>query len=228
VSELPPRGPSQPEPPPVSIPPPRSSTKKGKPRKPKVERRGIGTVVFAVAVFIAVAAGGYSIYQSMTKSDAGAKVGDHLHAALGVDVCGFFLENPPEYHLRAGTNDRAGIHSHGDGLIHLHPYVEDEAGEEATVGRFFEYGGWEVTEDHLRLWEGSDLSNGQACPDGREATVRWAVNAEIKSGNPGDYVPEDGDLITIAFLPEGDDIPPPPSRDRLPNPVDEQPGAGGG
>jgi hypothetical protein len=213
------------EPPPVPTPPPRSVTKKGKPKKPKVERRGIGTVVFFVIVIAAVAAGGFQAYQSLTKSDEGAKVGDHFHAALGVDVCGFFVENPPEYHLKAGSNERAGVHSHGDGLIHLHPYTEGEAGESANVASFFENGGWEVAEDHLRLWEGTDVSDGQPCPDGRTANVRWAVNAEVMSGNPGDYVPEDGDIITIAFLPEGDDIPPPPSRDRLPNPVDEQPGS---
>jgi hypothetical protein len=36
------------------------------------------------------------------------------------------------------------------------------------------------------------------------------VNGEEEDGNPGDFKPRDGDVVVIAFLPEGDPIPPPP------------------
>ena len=170
-------------------PPPRSSPAK---RKTKTS-----TVVFGVVIAVLVVAGVIAIVNSRG-GDGGPAVGDHWHAALGVDICGEFLPNTPSF--------------------------EEEAGGNATLGRFFEYGGGLVTEERIVAWHDTDVANGQSCPDGRVATVRWSVNGEEQSGNPGDYVPEDGDVITIAFLPEGDAIPEPPSKETLPNPVDVQGG----
>jgi hypothetical protein len=200
----------------VSEPAPRSSPPR---RKTKT-----GTVVFGIVIAILVVAGVVAVVASMGGSDDGPAVGDHWHAALGVDICGEFLPNAPSFEERAGTEERAGLHSHGDGLMHLHPFVEDEAGGNATVGRFFEYGGGLVTEERIVAWDDTDVASGQSCPDGRVAAIRWSVNGEEQSGNPGDYVPEDGDVITIAFLPEGEPIPEPPSKETLPNPVDVQGG----
>ncbi len=77
---------------------------------------------------------------------------DHWHVALGVNVCGQWLANPPEFETRSVRgNVRAGIHSHGDGLIHLHPFSSDEAGERATLRTFLEFGGW-IDGDGLSLW----------------------------------------------------------------------------
>ncbi len=42
--------------------------------------------------------------------------------------------------------------------------------------------------------------------------MRWSVNGEEKTGQPGDYVPNDRDVVAIAFLPEGVDIGTPPGR----------------
>jgi hypothetical protein len=110
----------------------------------------------------------------------------------------------------------------------MHPFTEDEAAGKATVGRFFEYGGWDLSDDRINLtngWaDGIDVTNGDTCSDGRPATVRWAVNGSEQSGNPADYAPEDQDEISITFLPEGDAIPPPPGDvlEVLPNPADTQ------
>ena len=40
----------------------------------------------------------------------------------------------------AGTQN-AGIHSHGDGLVHIHPFTAAEAGKNATLGKFAQYAG---------------------------------------------------------------------------------------
>jgi hypothetical protein len=190
---------------------------------PKVKRRGIGTYLFGALIFVIALAGGYQLYDSLTKGED-PKVGDHWHAALGIDICGAIAENAPAFENQSGTETRAGLHSHGDGLVHIHPFTEDEAGDEATLGRFFDYGGWQVAEDHLALWSGLAVRNGDPCPDGRPGTVRWMVNSEEQSGNPADYHPEDQDKITIAFLPEGDPIPDPPAEvlAALPHPADVQ------
>jgi hypothetical protein len=225
VSEPPPPPRSGLPPEPVPLPPPRPTTRKGKPKKPKVKRRGIGTYLFGAVIFVILLAGAYQLYDSL-KGTGDPKIGDHWHAALGIDICGTLAESAPAFENKAGTQTRAGIHSHGDGLIHIHPFVADEEGDNATIGLFFEYGGWEVDEEHLKLWGGLEETNGATCPDGRAAKVRWAVNGEEQSGNPSDYQPKDQDQITIAFLPDGDAIPAPPQEvlDVLPNPADVQQG----
>jgi hypothetical protein len=212
---------------PAPTPPPRPTTKRGKPKKPKVQRKGFGTYFFTAVIAIAVLVAAWQLYESFTK-DEDPKVGDHIHAALGISVCGFPAENAPEFEFKAGEgegeNAKAGLHSHGDGLLHIHPFTEDEAGENATVGLFMEYAGFDVGDDHLTLWDDLNVSNGDPCPDGRPGNVRWSVNGEEQDGNPADYKPDDQDVIEIAFLPDGDAIPQPPQEvlDALPNPTDVQ------
>ncbi len=133
---------------PVPTPPPRPTTKRGKPKKPKVQRKGFGTYAFVAIIGIAVLVAAWQLYEQFTKSDEPA-IGDHIHAALGISICGFPAENAPTFEVQAGTETKAGLHSHGDGLLHIHPFTEEEAGDGATVGRFMDYGGWEVADDHL-------------------------------------------------------------------------------
>ena len=149
---------------------------------------------------------------------------DHWHAALGVNVCGEWIANAPEFHFAAENSaQQAGIHSHGDGLIHIHPYVTSESGDRATVGKFFEYGGWSADADSFKLWDGTEHKTGDDC-DGKEATVRWEVNGEPQSGDISDYKPDNGDVIALALLPEGEEIGEPPSVSELAAPSDLQPG----
>jgi hypothetical protein len=147
-------------------------------------------------------------------------VGDHWHAAFGVNVCGTWLEPAPEFHTAVGSTQSAGIHSHGDGLIHLHPYVTSETGAKATVGQFLEYGGWEADADSFRAWDQVEHATGDEC-DGQEADVRWSLNGEERSDDISDYQPRDGDIIALALLPPGEDIGEPPSaREDLGSPSD--------
>jgi len=194
----------------------------------------VRTYLFFLVVLVLVAVSGWQIYSSFF-ADKTPAVGDHIHAALGVNICGREIKNAPEFETQNGSDQKAGLHSHGDGLIHIHPFTDDEAGGNATVGRFFEYGGWEIGEDHIKLtnddpkrnWaDGVSLANGAPCFDGRPGKVRWKVNGSEESGNPGDYAPEDGDVIEIAFLPEGDAIPDPPAEVLavLPHPSDVKQG----
>ena len=60
-------------------------------------------------------------------------VGDHWHSAWGVYVCDKFVKLP-----EPTGNDPVGIHTHGDGLIHTHPFSEKAAGKIAIMARFFE------------------------------------------------------------------------------------------
>jgi hypothetical protein len=147
---------------------------------------------------------------------------DHWHAALGVDVCGTWLPNAPAFEERAGTSIQAGMHSHADGLMHIHPYSSDEAGKHATVGQFLKEGGWSVSTSQLKVWDGKTHKNGEKC-GGKAAKVRFTVNGKERSGNPSSYHPKDGDVVALAFLPEGKKIGTPPQASAVPN--DVEPGA---
>ena len=92
-----------------------------------------------------------------------------------------------------------GVHSHGDGLVYVHPFNADEAGDKATLGLFLKRGGWKATATQLSLWDGDTHTNGQTCPDGRPAQVRWYIDGVQQQGDPGAYTPHNGQVITLSF-----------------------------
>jgi hypothetical protein len=146
---------------------------------------------------------------------------DHWHAAIGFNVCGTWAPNAPEFDFQAASPTlRAGVHSHGDGLIHMHPYSSAEAGSHATVGLWMRYGGWDLDADGFRLWTGEEYRNGDTCPNGEEGRLVWEVNGEAREGNPADYKPDNLDVIAIGFLPEGEELGEPPSAVQVANPAD--------
>src|SRR5438128_578162 len=82
--------------------------------------------------------------------------GDHWHAALDVNICGEKLANAPTFETEANNpNVRVGIHTHGDGVIHIHPFNSAEEGKNATLGRFFTYGGWDLSSGSFSWGTGS-------------------------------------------------------------------------
>src|SRR5690349_1875791 len=89
-----------------------------------------GVIVIVGVLLVALAKGNNANAES-------PKVGDHWHAALGVYMCdhwqgggnwtwpSFTQDGVP---ARAGTSAYAGLHSHGDGIIHIEPRTSDETG----------------------------------------------------------------------------------------------------
>ena len=146
--------------------------------------------------------------------------GSHWHTAFGVNICGQWLANPPTFETAADNpNVRVGIHTHGDGYIHIHPYTRSEGGNHATVGLFFSYGGWSVSSDSIDAWSGpgpdpqnKSWSNGERCPPGtpdagRSGVLRWSIDCKERTGNPADYKLRDQQILVIAFIPRPDPIP---------------------
>jgi len=216
VPEPPPRRqPPGSTPPPPPTPPPAAASlpepapaPRSKKRRKKPGQRTIWTYLFFLVIALIVLVAALQLVGNVF-GDKTPAIGDHIHAALVVNICGDVEDKAPEFLKRAGSEQSAGIHSHGDGLMHIHPEADDEVGSDATVGKFFEEGGWEVSEDRINLtngWSFTDVTSGGTCPDGRPATVRFMVNGTEQEGNPADYAPEDGDRIIIAFLPDGDAI----------------------
>jgi hypothetical protein len=213
-------------------------------RKPKRRGGSFGwNAGIALVAILGVALLVWTVASRRSEAEAAPKAGnpstgeagDHWHASLDVYVCTDWLATPaPEFETKAGSGDvRVGIHSHGDGLVHIHPFNSSESGENATLGRFMEYGGWSVSSDSFDLWDGPRGSpvkeqNGDECtiPDGtkQKGTLTWYVNGKKRSGDPSDYHPKDRDQVALVFAPAGTklaDLGTPPNSQRVPS--DETP-----
>lgn len=194
-------------------------------------RRGSSSWAWPVLIcFILVLGTGLVVFSKQEQSQADVtapRVGgkDHWHAAVGFDICGDF--QPPI----TDQNDPVGIHTHGDGVIHIHPFSSTAAGKNATLGKFFEAVGAEVSDSQIKLAGQEAKKNGMKCGD-KPAEVRvrtWDSNAPDApardyTGNPSDLRPQDGQLITIAFLPADAEVPRPPTAANL-NRLTDVPGA---
>ncbi len=209
-------------------------------RKPKRRRSGSfgWNVAIAVVIIVGVVAvmltrgGGDSAGSGPPHAaNAAANVpGDHWHTALDVNICGEWLDPAPAFEKPYSSPNQvanAGIHSHADGLIHTHPFVVTEEGNNATIGKFFDYGGWGLSATSIDLggsndahtqWKGpaSDpkkrsWSNGDVCPfgpdKGKKMQLTWAVDGKQQTGNPANFHQKDGETLAIYMLPKGAEMP---------------------
>jgi hypothetical protein len=164
----------------------------------------------AIAAIVIAGSGLIAWAANDRKTDTSVEpmIGEHWHAAVGVDICGEFQAPTPEF------ESPVGIHTHGDGVIHIHPFADGGAGENATLGVFLEGAGIELTDDSLTIGEETWTEGEQDC-DGEDAELvvgQWADVSDEES-NPARITEDFGDLrfrndgegYTIAFLPEGDD-----------------------
>jgi hypothetical protein len=125
---------------------------------------------------------------------SGARVDlDFWTAALGVNICGTWLASAP------GAGGNSGVHSHGDGLVYIHPFNQGEAGDKATLGLFLHQGEWSAAADRLHLWDNAEHRSGAACPNGEIANVRWWVDGVEQHGDPTNVVPRNGQVIVLSF-----------------------------
>jgi hypothetical protein len=140
------------------------------------------------------------------------KLGDHWHAAYGIYDCGSFLPN-----LNDVVEDTSGLHTHGDGLMHMHPFGTKFTGDGANIGNWGDIVGLELTDTSYSVG-GVERENGDDCDgDLGEGTVQVKVwdspddeEGRLLDGDFADYAPQEFSLFVIAFVPEGTDIPKPP------------------
>jgi uncharacterized cupredoxin-like copper-binding protein len=148
---------------------------------------GIIFVVFGVLALLFI-----------TRSATGApRIGrDHWHATYTYFVCGEKQPNAPTW--------EAGVHTHGDGVVHIHPFFASEEGSGARLTKWFEYGGGKLDSDEIRM-PGSSVTykNGDQCPDGTTGEVQVFVNSQ-KLNSWDRYIPKDGDRIRMEFGPPQD------------------------
>jgi hypothetical protein len=201
-------------------------------RKPRRRRGGAmgwyiatGAIVAVLVIVLVVSVGDQKSASGIAPFAANpstGRAGDHWHTYLGVNICGEWLSPVPAFEFSAANSSiQAGIHSHGDGLIHTHPFSNNEEGANATLGLYEEYAGWSASSDSIDAWTGpksapekKSWSNGQTCPfgeyKGKKGRIVWAVDGKRRTGDPSSYRQQDGETIAIGFLPEGVALPFPP------------------
>ena len=146
--------------------------------------------------------------------------GDHWHAAYGLYICDSFLGNIES------DRDPNGIHTHDDGVIHIHPFTRAVSGRKATFGVYADTVGLSVGEDKIKVPGGKTYSNGDLCGK-KKGELQVFLNGKERPGDPRKIRLRDRDLIVIAFAPPGAEIPKePPSKSQLDNLSDVGPAAG--
>ena len=173
---------------------------------------------FPVMVALVVVLGALLVFWARTDREATSapRVGAHWHSAYDVYVCDTFrskivLETDPN-----------GIHSHGDGLIHIHPFNKLASGRDAVLGEFFAAFGGFIDDQSFMLDTGETVVEGFDC-GGEPAVLKVArFDADDLSREP-EILTEDlanlrllknREAFTIAMVPESVD-PPAPRAERL-------------
>ena len=146
---------------------------------------GGGGAIAAVVVIVAVLQG----------TSSGANAGDHWHAALNIQVCDDDSYEFPYFN--------GGVHSHGDGLIHLHPTSSDEAGDNASLATFFRNAAeavpsFALTEDSIQVDNNIEYRDGDLCNDGSQGRLAVTINGEERDDFMS-YLPQEGDRIAVRF-----------------------------
>jgi hypothetical protein len=119
--------------------------------------------------------------------------------------------------------DPGGIHTHQDGVIHIHPFQTATTGRNARLGDFFAQTGLEVTSSKIQLPDdpalgdnsGKTFENGDECPDGQEGVVKVLVWDNAAGTDNAKVFVADIDRIrftnnamafAFAFIPEDLDV----------------------
>jgi hypothetical protein len=176
---------------------------------PKKARVGGANLFWYVATAIIVIGGIVGVALSRdTASGVGPHLGDHWHAALGVNDCGTWTPNwltpfSQTGPVQAGTNTYAGMHSHGDGIMHMEPSTSGDEGDHATVGTYFKLAGFHLNTTSIKFGTLDPTTtveekNGNKC-NGKPGVLRWSVNGKEKKGNPASYKLFNGDVVELVF-----------------------------
>ena len=104
------------------------------------DRRRLGfPIAMACVVILGVLLIGWS--RSNREATSAPRVGDHWHSAYDIYVCSESEVPLNDFTFRGGwrgkiivERDPNGLHTHGDGLIHIHPFNSLASGKDAQIG----------------------------------------------------------------------------------------------
>ena len=142
------------------------------------------------------------------------------YSGLGIDVCGTLEPNLPTNASKSGR----GLTANGNGVVTVAPTSTANSGSNATLGKFVSgYKGLELTNSTLQYPGKPAYNNNDLCPKGTPDAGKPGVviayswpNFTSKHGaeTPGDpqnLLFQNGQLITMAFIPAGSTVPKPPA-----------------
>lgn len=141
------------------------------------------------------------------------KVGTTWNEGYAVYTCGKFVPN-----LKL-SKDPSGITTQGDGIIHIHPTTKSAAGKNATLGKFASSVGMKLNAGELQVPGGTLYRDGNQCngKTGHVYVKQFAFigsqSGQVQSTDPRNVALQDQALVTIAFVPTGQQasIPAPPA-----------------
>lgn len=181
------------------------------------ERRELGFPL-VVALVVILGIGLVLVARSSRDPLLPPRTDDHWHAAYTFYECGVEL---PQF---TGVADPDGIHSHQDGLIHIHPFNSSATGDDATTSVFFEAMQVSVTDVAMEANEFGRIEAADGCDDGPAVikAARWNPDGddgmELVEVFERDFssigFDRDGEAFTFALVPVGED-PPEPSATTL-------------
>lgn len=194
----------------------------GRPRRTLLAGIVVALLIASGATIVGFALTKHSSDRGIPTSSSGPPaLGQQWFAALGIDLCGTMQPNLP-----ASTNStKVGFTANGNGVLTIQPINNSESGSNATLGKFVsEYKGLELNSSTLQYPGKSAYSDGDVCPKGTPDAGKpgvvivdiWpnftAKTATETAGFPGDLLFENGQLITMAFVPATATVPKPSSQ----------------
>ena len=141
--------------------------------------RGQQGTTFYIVVAAVVILGGLLITYARQggRADAATKpvaFKDHWHVAYGVYACDKWLA-PFTNQNETVDGQQLGVHTHGDGVIHVHPFASNASGRNAKLKIFFKALGVKSSNTKFELPEGlGTFKNGDDCA-GKSGTWKLAV-----------------------------------------------------
>lgn len=209
-----------------------------------------GGSVFPIAVIVVVVLGMLAIIYGRESRPAdgsgvprvndGTNADAHWHAAFGIYVCDTFQPKIIGTKEEQGVDSQGntvllndkfrilGVHSHGDGIIHYHPYSTKASGNRAKLGVFLDVYDIKLTDTELVLpadQGGEKWSTDDTKCNGKDTDL--VVRVWDRFNQPDVYrdvvtdfdnirITNDGMVFAIAFVPKGTDIPQPEWAAELP------------
>ena len=177
------------------------------------------TLIIVVGLFL-VGLSRYQLSHTTVSSSGPPTTQQTWYAGLGINVCGTFEPN-----LSASTNNaQTGLVANGNGVVTVAPKSSSESGKNATLGKFVaNYKGLQLSNSSIKYPGKPAYSNGNVCPKGTPDAGKpgivivysWpsftAKHGSQTPGDPQNLLFQNGQLITMAFVPANVTIPKPPA-----------------
>jgi len=196
-------------------------------RRAGQQRNWVFPGAVAIIAILGVLLVAFARDEGSADADIPPVINEHWHAAYGINICGEWDEP-----LVDTQNDRLGIHTHEDGIIHIHPFSSAGAGEKAQIGKFFDEVGLDVSDDSIEFGGSDDeFKTGEDKCGDEDASVRL-----LQWDGPDDEEPvviteditdtrftQDRQVFALVFGPEDLEVEQPPSVPNLDNLTDVPP-----